>query len=60
MSQVKKKDRIDWKVFMQFQKEAHVHIDLAPVDNCRGAYGCICVKCNQCGRFENYPEEREK
>jgi len=29
------------------------HICYAAADNCRNpdSYGCICVRCNQCGRF---------
>jgi len=30
------------------------HIDIPPVDDCKNpdSYGMICVKCNECGRFD--------
>ena len=30
-----------------------IYVDFAPVDGCTNpdTYGCICVKCNKCGRF---------
>jgi len=31
------------------------HIDFTPVENCKNpdTYGYICVKCNDCGRFDS-------
>lgn len=33
-----------------------IHVDFAPVRECGNAdaYGEICVKCNQCGRFATF------
>lgn len=39
----------------------NIHIDFGPTKDCKHpewTYGMICVKCNECGRFNDEPEEQ--
>ena len=42
-------------------QETVMHFDYAPTKDCNNpdTYGEICVKCNQCGRFDE-PTNAEK
>ena len=41
---------------------AFLHIDYPPTKDCKNpdTYGEICVKCNDCGRFDKLTKKEKK
>ena len=43
-----------WECVPEIKKPKFAHISLAVIDGCKNpdSYGEICVRCNECGRFD--------